>query len=467
MNINDIIDTESLPDKIEGLKSGRNKPLPDITAIKKQWNVTTHKTMVDKIMLPDKTVKRESGTIVQPVNRIALPFQKTIVNKAVSFAFGIPVALNADPEGDSEETIFEAVKAVTKDAKLNAFSRTAYRELLRATEFAELWHTVKKDQHDLYGFSTDLKVRVSGFRPFDGDKLFPYFDETGDMIAFSREFIRYNEKNQPITYFETYTDEYKYLWRQDGTKWVEVDKPAAHGIGKIPVAYCTQDAVEWEDVQNLIERLELLLSRFAETNDYHGSPALFFTGESLTMPDKGEAGKVWQGSEGSDVKMISWDSAPEAIKLEIETDLRFIYSLTQTPDVSFDSVKGLSAISGVALEMLFMDAHLKVQEKKEILDDFLQRRVNIIKAMIGKLSGLSSAADSLEIEPEIIPYKINDETTTISNLMSASAGKPIISRKTAVKTLGWADDVDAEISALEEEEAAAISRTSFSDPFDE
>ena len=75
---------------------------------------------------------------------------------------------------------------------------------------------------------------------------------------------------------------------------------------------------------------------------------------------------------------VSWQNAPESVKLEIETPLKMIYTITQTPDISFDAVKGLGAISGIALKLLFMDAHLKVQDKREIFDDYLQRRVNII-----------------------------------------------------------------------------------------
>ncbi len=75
-----------------------------------------------------------------------------------------------------------------------------------------------------------------------------------------------------------------------------------------------------------------------------------------------------------------WAQAPESVKLEIETLLRMIYTITQTPDIAFDSVKGIGAVSGVALKLLFMDAHLKVQDKCEVFDDYLQRRLSVIQA---------------------------------------------------------------------------------------
>src|SRR5690606_25512390 len=136
---------------------------------------------------------------------------------------------------------------------------------------------------------------------------------------------------------------------------------------------------------------------------------VFVTGDIISMPGKGESGKVIQGKQGAEAKYLSWNNAPEAIKLEIETLLRFIFSFTQTVDVSFDSVKGLQSISGIALEMLLMDAKLKIEEKKEILDDYLQRRVNIQKRIAGILLGLKKEAESLHIEPEIVPFFVNDE----------------------------------------------------------
>ena len=62
--------------------------------------------------------------------------------------------------------------------------------------------------------------------------------------------------------------------------------------------------------------------------------------------------------------------APESVRLEISTLLSMIYSTTQTPDISFDSVKGLANLSGVALRMLFLDAHLKVQNKGELFGQY-------------------------------------------------------------------------------------------------
>jgi hypothetical protein len=132
-----------------------------------------------------------------------------------------------------------------------------------------------------------------------------------------------------------------------------------------------------------------------------------------------------------------------------------IYTITQTPDISFDTVKGIGAVSGVALRLLFMDAHLKVQDKAEIFDEYLQRRCNIVKEYIAQANQKAAAAASeLVIKPKITPYIIEDELSKINILQAANGGKQIASRLATIKRLGWADDPEAEEAAIQAEEAS-------------
>ena len=206
------------------------------------------------------------------------------------------------------------------------------------------------------------------------------------------------------------------------------------------------------------ERLEKLLSNFADVIDYNGNPIIFFKGLLTGFGRKGEAGKIIEGDTESDAKYLSWEGAPEAVKLEIETLLRLLFMLTQTPDISFESVKALNSISGVALKMLFMDAHLKVQEKQEVLSEYMTRRINLLKSYVGLMDNtLNETAKTIDIEPEIIPYMIDDEQTKVDILVSATGGKPILSQKTAVGQLNYTNDSEAEYEKIIEEENASNS----------
>ena len=460
---------------IEALKSGRNTKQPDMDKILSQLEPSKH-DIFDKTKRPDKLVKvdkpempkshqaiapgytggEKEETRTEPVARIALAIQKLIVKRAVAFTFGNPVSLNAEPDGEDEKIVLNAVKKVLFSTKSRTINRKVAREIFSTTESAELWYPVEKPSD--YGFPSKFKLRVAIFSPKKGDKLYPYFDETGDMVAFSREFAIADNKGKKTLYFETYTDTQHIMWKQSESVWELVEGyPKPITIGKIPIVYGRQDFVEWEDVQGLIDRLETFLSNFADSNDYHAWPKVVVKGELLGFSKKGETGAILElEGENAEAKYLSWEHAPESIKLEIETLLRMIYTITQTPDISFDSVKGIGAISGIALKLLFMDAHLKVQDKMEIFDDYLQRRLSIIQAYLAQFkTELKAACESLTIEPEIVPYMIDDEMAKVKLLQEANGGKPIASQKLTVQQLGWVEDSDAEYEQILKEENAS------------
>ena len=464
---------------IEKLKKGRIYNAPDHDKAIKQLDPLKH-DVFDKGKRPDKKVKIDpddpdfqpnENTVnvtegisttsirLQPVERVALALQKLIVKRAVAFTFGNPVELNAEPEGDLQEKVLKAIKRVMYDTKSKSLNRKVARNLFSCQEVAEIWFPVEK-KNKTYGFDSKHKLRCAIFSPLLGDSLYPYFDSNGDMVAFSREFtISVNGVDKK--YFETYTDNAQYLWSQ-GTDGFQLEEgyPKKIEIGKIPVVYGYQPQVEWEDVQVLIDRLEKLLSNFADTNDYHAAPKIFIKGEIKGFSKKGESGAIIEGEEGSEANYLSWTQAPEAVKLEIETLLRMIYTITQTPDISFDAVKGIGAISGIALKLLFLDAHLKVTDHQEVLDEYLQRRINIVKAYIGKFnSSLAAAADDLFIEPEIIPYMIVDEAAEIKIWQDANGGNPVISQKASFQKAGLTNNPEEDYEQYKTEES---NRSSFS-----
>lgn len=483
MKIEEVFNRESQSDIIAELKSKRYIEQPDESDSIKGLDPKKH-DVFNKALRPDKKVKidtdndspdaktvvtsengnPESGFRYEPVARIALALQKLIVKRAVAFIFGNKVGLNAETENDNQLAVLKAVKRVLYDVKEKSLNRKVARQIFSCTECAELWYPVEKP-NTTYGFPSKFKLRCAVFSPLLGDTLYPYFDESGDMVAFSREFSRVDNNKVKHDYFETYTDKAHFMWTLGGTGYELVEGyPKEIAIGKIPVVFGNQEQVEWSDVQILIDRLEKLLSNFADTNDYHAAPKIFVQGEVKGFSKKGESGAILEGEEGATAQYLSWQNAPESVKLEIETLLRMIHTISQTPDISFDSVKGLGAISGVALKLLFMDAHLKVADHQEVFDEYLQRRINVIKAYIGKFNTkLESDAESIQIEPEIIPYMIEDELTDITKWTTANGGKPVVSQKLSSKLAGLSKDPDADFEQMQSESDRA-NQFSFNEP---
>lgn len=449
-------------EQIKALKSGRGADLPNVEQIQKWLDPKKH-AIFDTAKRADKMVKTDSGLSPEPVARIGLALQKLIIKRAVSFLFGNPVQLNCETQTDTQTKILQAIQLIFDEVKIHSFNRKIARELFSCCEVAELWYPLALSENEIpkYGIQAQSKLRVKLLSPLLGDKLFPYFDEFGDMVAFSREYA-ISSGNKKSLFFETYTA--GHIFRYDISQGEPVLVLAEKNpLGKIPVVYARQEQTEFADVQDLIERLEKLLSNFADTNDYHGSPKIFAKGNITGFSKKGEAGTIIQGDQNTSVEYLTWQHAPESVKLEIDTLLRMIYTLTQTPDISFESVKGLGTnTSGQALKMLFLDAHLKVADHLEVFDEYLQRRISILKAYISSLNiSLKNQTQMMMIETEITPFMIDDYADKLEFVMTATGNKPVLSQKTGIKLAGLVNDTEQEYKNLQQEEMASVTEASF------
>ncbi len=455
MKIEEILAGKEGDEAIRVLSNRTDTP-PDPDEINKKYN-PFEDPVFDKSKRPDKQIKNdpespERVTKIEEVNRIALSLPKTIINRAVSFLFGNDVDLDYDADTDTKEAVAKAVKKVLSDNYSFALNREVARSVFKNTEVAEYWYTVESEGFNGYGFPYNRKIRKSVFSAKNGDELFPLFDSTGDLIAFSRKYYIKQPDGTRTDYFETFTDEQKQIWEKvKGGGWQTGD-PEENPINRIPIVYARQEQTEVEDVIPLIRRLNKLLSNFAEINDYNAGPKLLFTGRLKGMPNRSDGGQVLEGEKGSDAKYLSWEHAPESVKLEIETLINQTYSLTQTPDISFQNVKGISNVSGVALKLLFLDAHLKVKDKEEIFIPYLQRRNKIIASYLAEMNvSWKKEALQMNIRPVITPYMIDDLMNDVNTYITATGGKPVMSQKKAVSMLGIVSDVDQEMERIDEE----------------
>ncbi|WP_337043769.1 phage portal protein [Emticicia sp. 17c] len=457
MKVFEITNTHNIEESIRFFRESKTHPA--VETLKAQYEVSLH-PVFDWHKRPDRKILNEDGSFDRwdAVNRLGLPIQKKIVGASVAFLFGNPVNLVGQPRNNAESKVLDLLRTILAANKMDSFNRKIARDLFRATEVAEVWFITGEstdEKHNDYGFETPYRLKVLKISPWTGDELYPFFNEYGDMTAFCRAYQRQGD-SKLVTFFEVYTDEEYKLFEQTDEGWEE-KVSGVNAIRKIPVIFARDEHADWAEVQTAIERLEHLLSNFADTNDYHGNPKIFIEGEIEGFVKKGETGAIIQGEKGSKASYLSWDHAPESIRLEIETLFKVIYVFTQTPDISFDTLKDLKqGISGVALEMLFMDAHLKVQEKREIFDEYLQRRTNLLKAYIGWLrTDYKQAAATLAVQSEITPYMINDQDSLIRNMTKANGGKALLSQKTAIEKSGLVHNAEHELAQIQKEAAEA------------
>jgi len=474
--LEEILSLEDVERKIYYLKKGRKTQLPDRGKLYADWDPNKHeifdkekypqieitieqeKEEYDekagkKVTIPKKTKK------VDP-NRIALPLEQDIVNIQTAFTVGTEPKMDCTP-AESEKGIFEALKQVLKKNKIKYQNRKIVRAWLSEQECAEYWYVTKDD-----GFWAKLKAKVANlfgksmpqyklrsvlWSPFRGDKLYPFFDDSGDMVAFSREYKKKDLDDHEITCFMTVTKDMVYQWELDkGWQLVAAFK---HGFKKLPVLYCYRPEAYCEKIKTIRVRLEKLLSSYADCIDYHFFPILKLFGDVDKMSGEFRNRVVQLTGEGADAAYLTWNQASDPVKVEFENHFNQAYALTNTPRISFDSLKGTgSSLSGVAFDYVFMSTHLSVENHAESIGDFMQRRVNFLISALGSINtNFEKASETIDIDVEIQPYKLDNIDDKVSTAVKAVSGG-VWSQKHGVMFAGVADRLEEELAELKEEQ---------------
>lgn len=445
--------TTDYSELVEGIITGK-KNTDVITKAIDQYDPSEH-SIFDETERPDKQYQDEKGsTQISKVSRLSVPFQKQIVSRAATFLCGNPIELVTPPiEDPKKQTLLDAVKKIWEDNKLDYKSKQIAKLVFSETEAAELWYVEQITEDDagywdgILSGKAEFKLRMRILANSLGDKLYPVYSPTGDMIAFGRGYSIKDEEH-----FDLYTADTVYYSVKVDNSWVSTLKSNIYK--KIPIIYYSQAAPEWADVQVLIDQYEKRLSNQADVNDYFGSPLLVIIGKILGLSKKGESGKVLELEKDASVSYATWNQAPESVKMELETIERLIFQMTDTPNISFEQMKGLGVFSGIALKMLFMAAHMKASEKEETFGESIQRRINYLKAIVKMIDIGSLGKTTLSISPKFEYYLPKDYEGLIDTLVNGVNGK-VLSQETAVKLNPYVEDPAKELEMIKSEQSGA------------
>ena len=472
----------ALPDtgqKIAYLKKGRKTTLPDRCKLWDDWNPKRHEIMVDKEKYPDrKVLEKEAHTVydektgksydveaqykTETVNRIAIPLEQDIVNIQTAFTVGTEPSMDCTPSDEAENKLLSAVKAVFKANKIKYQNKRIVRSWLSEQEVAEYWYAVDDDSFwnkfwnkvkSAFGGRTKPRKRLKSvlWSPFRGDKLYPFFNDEGDLIAFSREYKKKIMDDTEITCFMTITEKMVYQWDlSDGY----TERPAfAHGFGKLPVIYAYRPEAYCEKIKTFRIRLEKLLSNYADCIDYHFFPLLKLVGDVEGFSGKTKD-RIVKLTDGADAQYLTWNQVPTTVELELKTLFEKAYSMTNTPQISFEKLSGAgNALSGVAFDYVFLSTHLQVRNHAEVIGEFLQRRVNFVVSALGSInpSEFDAASTTIDIDTEVVPYRLDNLDDKVNTAVKAVQGG-VWSQRHGVMFAGNQDRIDEELSEIKEEQ---------------
>lgn len=399
----------------------------------------------------DKVTKDE----VVLTTKIPIPFQRKIVRSAASFLFGSNVKLVAP--ADAEEEAYNALIDIWNETRIDALLMKFCEAVKSETEATIIFFPVFKE-----GQAPKVKARLLTHK---NGVVYPIFDNFGDLTAFGWEYEGL-EDGKKISYLYVWTEEQVLAYKGAPGKWeLQEGYPKPNLLEKIPVVYLSQDNPEWWEVQALIDRFENSFSKFADTNDYFASPTYKVKGAVSSAPKKDDTGRivkldVIETTRGNiieaDLDVISWDRAPESLKLEFDTTKDLINDLSSTVDFAKLIGGGLGNISGIGLKLMFFSSILKAKWDEGDYRTAIGRIISLLKSSISKVTntGLAAKLEELSIDvhfTSVLPENIKE---TIEVLTEATGGRPVMSQKTAVSHNPLVDNNQEEIEAMEEEAKA-------------
>ncbi len=411
--------------------------------------------VMNKAIYPDEVTAEG----VQHVTRITCDLQRLATKRMTELCCGIPVKRVYKPENDRQKEIAQYLEAIYDRNRIDSVNTERLNMLFAGCEVMTLWFAVESPNNQ-YGFNSRLKLRCRNFSPMLGDDLYPLFDEYGDMIAMS---VGYSRKvgRKTIRYFDTYTATKHIKWSDANGQWQEVENEDITLL-KIPCIYAWRPMPIWEDTSKTVYEIEWSLSRNGNYLRENSKPLfVVFADEAINYGDEKSPNRefrsIMQYPKGSTAQYITWQQAVENLKFYVEQLRSMFFTQLQLPDWSYEKMSQ-QALSGESRKQMFIDAQLKVKDESGRLIEFFDREMNVIKAFLKIMLGNAYAADidSLKVDMVITPFTITDEKDTITNLITANGGEPIISQRESIEMYGHSDDVDKTLQEIKAQKAVDI-----------
>lgn len=442
-------------ERIAALKQ-KTLPVPSwggSKGLEREYEASKHPVM-DKQHYPD--IVRDDG--VEHVTRIALGFQKLAAKRMSELVCGIPVKRVYKPENGKQKLVATVLEKIFDRNRINSVNTERFKQLFAGCEIFTLWFAVKQ-QNNLYGVNSTLKLRCRTFSPMLGDELYPFFDEYGDMTAMS---IGYRRKvgRKTVQFFDTYTDgeDSRHIkWSDESGEWTIIENEPI-SLLKIPGVYAWRREPIWEDTSENVYEIEWSISRNGNYLRENSKPKfVVFADEIINYGDekssKKEFKSVMQYPANGKAEYVTWSQAVESLKFHVETLRSLYFTMLQLPDWSYEKMSQ-QALSGESRKQMFIDAELKVGDESGPLIQFCDREVNVVKAFAKLIMGAAYHADidALPVENVITPYRITDRKEEIERLMTANGNKPIMSQRESIEEFGQSDDVDKTIKEIAKEQ---------------
>lgn len=426
--------------------------LPSWSDLQKQYDPLLHEIKVNIKRYPIKL--NEFG--YDDFKRIVLGLQKLAVSRIAQAMFTNPVERlwNNKPDNKREQT---AVNIIEQLYRVENYSDPENVERCKrwgaSCQFATIWKTYESP-NEIEGEISKLKLTHTTYSEMDGYKLYPQIDENGNLLVLLILYKDSNNKDHAYIYANLETPTLQVFDNDEGWKQnVELSKT----LSVFPVVYLHTSEPVWGGLPGtaLVEEMEEMLS-FQGLYIKKNSAPLFTQdmGDTTGMQNKSteeksdDARRIIRVGKGGSMRDVTWSGATGAVKLQYKTLREAFFEQVQMPDISFANMMN-SNTSAENKEMLFADAKNKAQdlggEWGRMLYNEMMLILEFAKIMF---PGYATEFSRLRAKSVIKPYSIRSKK---ENAEYVSIAGDSMSRTTKVRVLGEVDNIEDEISEIENE----------------
>lgn len=353
---------------------------------------------------------------------------------------------------EGEDEAFQIFSDYLKETFFNAKIRQCKRLAGAETISALITHLYRKPDGTI-GSDVFVAARSTGY------KIRYLFDQYKNLIALAYGYtLKENGVNVP--YWNIETAESVYECRKSGFGWSIDSIP--NPSGKINAILFLQPK-SWDGSERRIRRDEMLDSKIGDTNNYYADPIAAATADVIaSLPDNDKPGRLIQmPSEKSQFRYIEPPQDSATRRDEKDNLNRTILFDTFTPDFSFENMKGLGTLSGVAIHNAMILGYIKRANRLEIYEEMIMRYLHLtLKILTLLYPDKKTLIEALKIDFEFSDPFPEDKTTHWNGIVSLYAGG-LVSLETAVTMLALTDAPEEEIeriklAAFERQETSEI-----------
>lgn len=366
-----------------------------------------------------------------PLNKTVINYQQVIINLAVAFLFGNPIDLILNNVTDENSKAFSEFKRLWKESKTDGFLYNFAEKVLVQSRAAG---EILKDVDNVRQILIDAKSDVDFFLNKNDEGKADAFEHTYIVNAYNTS----TKKLKEIVRTDLFYLDKRVVFDEEGKTTTIINEES--GIEKIPIIYAEIVQSEFEPVSAMIDRLEKIINRNADSNDYFTEPILIIDGElGDTSIKKGSSGNVMTVNKRSKdgptkIEYLTWDRASKSYEVEVEFLIDNTFFITGTPRLDFDELSKTGQLSGVALKLMFLATTIKTKRHiQKTFDEVVGRLISIKKSVLGSLPIYSkSNFKALDISwtfNDGLPINLKEQMETLKIGVDAK----VMSKQTAIE----------------------------------